>query len=104
MKSFGFPLIVTGFVVLFLGSLTGFYVLEGNMEEGSFSLASRAESSSKKATEDRRLEESKVTSKVDKVSDEPSALFNDPAINQAWGLKKTDAARAWSVSQGSRSV
>ena len=38
------------------------------------------------------------------VKDEPSALFNDPAINQAWGLKRSDAARAWSVSQGSRDI
>ena len=38
------------------------------------------------------------------VTDEPSALFNDPAIKQAWGLKKSDAARAWSVSRGSKKV
>lgn len=38
------------------------------------------------------------------VPDEPSALFNDPAVKQAWGLKKSDAARAWSVSKGNRKV
>lgn len=38
------------------------------------------------------------------ISNEPSALFNDPAIKQAWGLKKSDAARAWAVTKGSKKV
>ncbi|MFZ3230298.1 MAG: S8 family peptidase [Pseudobdellovibrio sp.] len=52
----------------------------------------------------RELELGAVKNQTDKVIDEPSALFNDPAIKQAWGLKKSDAARAWSVSQGSSDV
>lgn len=63
----------------------------------------RTQSSSKKDSH-RNFENSFVTSKTDKVEDEPSALFNDPAISQAWGLKKSDAARAWSVTKGSRDV
>ncbi len=55
-------------------------------------------------SDSRALEKSIVTSKTDKVIDEPSALFNDPAISQAWGLKKSDAARAWSVSKGSKDI
>lgn len=51
-----------------------------------------------------RLEESKITSKTEIIENEPSALFNDPAIHQAWGLKKSDAARAWSVSKGNRDI
>lgn len=43
-----------------------------------------------------------VKDQTTSIEDEPSALFNDPAIKQAWGLKKSDAARAWSVSQGSK--
>lgn len=50
----------------------------------------------------RHLELGLVKDQTDKVEDEPSALFNDPAIKQAWGLKKSDAARAWSVTQGSK--
>lgn len=61
-------------------------------------------SSSSKKDSLRLLENSFITSKTDKVEDEPSALFNDPAINQAWGLKKSDAARAWSVTKGSRDI
>ncbi len=57
--------------------------------------------SKKKLQEKRELELGQVKEQTDKVTDEPSALFNDPAIKQAWGLKKSDAARAWSVSQGS---
>ncbi len=63
----------------------------------------RTQSSNKKDGS-RVLENSVITSKVDRVEDEPSALFNDPAINQAWGLKKSDAARAWSVTKGSRDI
>ncbi len=65
-------------------------------------IISRTQSSAKK--DNRLLEPSKITAQLDKVEDEPSALFNDPAINQAWGLKKSDAARAWSVSRGSKDI
>ncbi|MGZ3769892.1 MAG: S8 family peptidase [Bdellovibrio sp.] len=87
--------------VLFFGSL-GAYIYSN--EESS---PLRTQSSSKKNDKkdsNREFEESFVTSKTDKVEDEPSALFNDPAISQAWGLKKSDAARAWSVTRGSRDV
>lgn len=63
---------------------------------------SRTQSSSNKTERD--FEKSVITSKTDKVEDEPSALFNDPAISQAWGLKKADAARAWSISKGSKNI
>ena len=68
---------------------------------------SRSMQSSKKNSKilkDRELELGQVKDQTDKVVDEPSALFNDPAIKQAWGLKKSDAARAWSVTQGSKDV
>lgn len=82
--------------LLFFGGLgTYLFFLEGS--------PARTQSSSKKDN-GRILENSFITSKTDKVEDEPSALFNDPAINQAWGLKKSDAARAWSVTKGSRDI
>lgn len=59
------------------------------------------ETQSSKKGDKRNLELGQVKDLTDKVIDEPSALFNDPAIKQAWGLKKSDAARAWSVTQGS---
>jgi len=51
-----------------------------------------------------RIENSKITKTENNIENEPSALFNDPAINQNWGLKKSDAARAWSVSHGSKDI
>lgn len=57
-----------------------------------------------KAQENRELELGLVKDLTTTVVDEPSALFNDPAIKQAWGLKKSDAARAWSVSQGNKNT
>lgn len=92
--------------LLFLGGL-GFYVIsnqESSPTRTQSSSSSNPKGKSNKSDSLRVLEESFVTSKTDKVEDEPSALFNDPAINQAWGLKKSDAARAWSVSKGSRDI
>lgn len=68
---------------------------------GTESQSRGTQSLKKKLLEKRELELGQVKEQTDKVIDEPSALFNDPAIKQAWGLKKSDAARAWSVTQGS---
>jgi thermitase len=57
-----------------------------------------------KGIDGRSLELGRVQEQIDAVANEPSALFNDPAIKQAWGLRKSDAGRAWTVSQGSRKV
>ncbi len=35
---------------------------------------------------------------------ESSVIFSDPAISAKWDLKKTDAEKAWQVSQGSRDI
>lgn len=58
----------------------------------------------KESNQQRLLELGNVSDSRTEVPDEPSALFNDPAVKQAWGLKKSDAARAWSVTRGSRNV
>ena len=65
----------------------------------------QTQSASKKLKNgDREQELGIVKDQTNVVIDEPSALFNDPAIKQAWGLKKSDAARAWAVTQGSKDV
>lgn len=87
-------LFIGGIFVLFIGAFGTFQYIQDTSPN-------RASNSLKKAG---RLEESKITSKTEIVENEPSALFNDPAINQAWGLKKSDAARAWSVSKGSHDI
>lgn len=85
----------SGVFVFFVG--LGLYIYSTQEHEPNRSSSSKKDSV-------RILENSFITSKQDKVEDEPSALFNDPAINQAWGLKKSDAARAWSVTKGSRDI
>lgn len=103
MRSWHVILGLCGFFALFVGGLATWLSLEGQWDSGSFT--SRSQSSTTKISkDDRALEKSVITSKTDQISDEPSALFNDPAIAQAWGLKKSDAARAWSVSKGSRDI
>lgn len=94
MRSHKLSILIGGLFVLFIGAF-GTYQHFQNESPARFS------NSVKKSG---RLEDSKVTSKTEAVENEPSALFNDPAINQAWGLKKSDAARAWSISRGSRDI
>lgn len=52
----------------------------------------------------RTLELGKTNVVKDTGKIESSVVFNDPAINSKWDLKKTDAEKAWQVSQGSRNV
>lgn len=77
------------------------YSFDGQFESGEF--ASLIKSKKKKLT-NRDFEVSEITSQVNKVENEPSAIFNDPAVSQAWGLKKSDAARAWSITKGSKDI
>lgn len=102
MRSWHVVVGLTGFFAVFFVGLGLWFASEGEMES---QFASRIQNPSKFLAKDNRtLEKSEVSSKLDKVEDEPSALFNDPAITQAWGLKKSDTARAWSVSKGSRGI
>lgn len=39
-----------------------------------------------------------------KPEKEVEVLLNDPAISAGWGLKMTDASKAWRISQGSRDI
>lgn len=95
---------------LFSGILIFFGLVLGSVfvfidHEDSITLSSFGGKRKKSKKKDNRLfEPSEIKAQIDRVEDEPSALFNDPNINQAWGLKKADAARAWSVSKGSREV
>ncbi|QDK37145.1 S8 family peptidase [Bdellovibrio sp. NC01] len=84
-----------GVALVFFGGL-GVYIYQSEQSP------SRTQSSKKDSN--RLFENSFITSQTDKVEDEPSALFNDPAISQAWGLKKSDAARAWSITKGSKEI
>jgi thermitase len=91
-------------LIFFIG--LGSFIYFDKNQNPDFNLQKRDQSSHKKSLKDsqRHIEKSFITSKLDRVEDEPSALFNDPAISQAWGLKKSDAARAWSVTKGSKSI
>lgn len=107
MKPLKLTLLLGGFFILFSGSLALYFSIDENLVGLEENPQRRSESSikaNKFSKENREFEKSQITSKLDKIEDEPSALFNDPVIKQAWGLKKTDAARAWSVSQGSKDI
>lgn len=105
MKSWIFPLSLAGFFSLFIGGLILFYNFDESLSNGKYRTGSSVNKGKKSSALDTRsIEDSFITSKVDKVENEPSALFNDPAISQAWGLKKADAARAWTLTKGSRDI
>ncbi len=94
-KNVTYSILIT--FLVFCGAVVANYVFNSD------SLGRETQSTSKaKKSDKRNLELGSATDQTDKVIDEPSALFNDPAIKQAWGLKKSDAARAWSVTQGSK--
>lgn len=98
MPSFFKPFYLFIFVFIFFGGLgtyVWFYEVHQVREAANQKVVSK---------DSRTIEDSKITSTVQKIEDEPSALFNDPAIKQAWGLKKADAGRAWSVTKGSRDI
>ncbi len=48
----------------------------------------------------------KAVQKVDPkdASKESKVLLNDPNISEKWDLQKTQATRAWEVSQGSKEI
>jgi thermitase len=105
MSSLQFLLRIILVMCFFLGSLLAFYSYDGQYEED---FASRSHSSAKKKSskpnEGRELEDSVILKQTDKLPDEPSVLFNDPAIAQAWGLKKANAGRAWAITRGNRNI
>ncbi len=95
-------ILVAGF---FLGTLLAFFSYEGQSD--SDELASRSQSSVKSKSFDadgREFETSVILNQTQQINDEPSVLFNDPAIAQAWGIKKTSAPKAWAISKGSKNV
>lgn len=98
------------FVGIFIGALGLYFRSEGESEfsssstEGLFLKRAFNAKSTGKEKSDRDLEQSKITSQISEVADEPSSLLNDPAISQVWGLKKMDAAKAWSITQGSQDI
>jgi thermitase len=84
--------------VLFLG-VVGFG-LYSYMASGTTDLASKKTNQPNQ----RSTVLTPASSSSAKTSEESAVMMNDPAIHQAWGLKKSDAVRAWEVSQGSRHI
>jgi subtilisin family serine protease len=107
MRSQKLSLVVGGVFVLFVGTLSVYEHFAGNDQEHTGSRTSNSVGKSKSEKNSDRvsdLEASKIAKKVKSVENEPSVLFNDPAISQAWGLTKSDAARAWAISKGSHDI
>lgn len=104
MQSLKVTIILGLFFLFSLVSLAFFFNIEDEADFSSLVTRSTDSTKKKSALSARELEKSEVISKTDKVENEPSALFNDPAIKQAWGLKKSDAARAWKVTKGSKDI
>ncbi len=66
-------------------------------DQGAIEMASKKKSQ-------RPLDLGQASNQTSKTREESKVLLNDPAISQAWGFKKSDAQRAWEVSQGSKDI
>ncbi len=97
MRNISLSTAVVGAFFVFCTALTAYQVISTTQPDRQTQSLKK-----KKILDSRELDLGQVKDQTLKVIDEPSVLFNDPAIKQAWGLKKSDAARAWSVTQGSR--
>jgi subtilisin family serine protease len=82
------------------GSLT--LILVGAFFVSNSHHSGGAEFASKKSN--RPLDLKDASQKTSNVKEEAKVMLNDPALSQAWGLKKSEAQRAWEVSQGSRDI
>ncbi|MES2803865.1 MAG: S8 family peptidase [Bdellovibrionota bacterium] len=94
---------VIGTFTVFCFSVGGFLLYKKN-QNLSPERTAQSQKAKVKKIDNRTLELGTVIDSSTQVPNEPSALFNDPAIKQAWGLKKSDAARAWSITKGSKKV
>ena len=104
MKNNLFNALIGGFA-LFCLTAGGFYFWTQNSSLGSHIFRdTQSQKGKSKKLDNRTLQLGVATDTSTTVPNEPSALFNDPAIKQAWGLKKADAGRAWSISRGSKKV
>lgn len=92
------------FLTLFISAFFYSYYFSDSNSLRQMQSTKKSNKNNFKNSEKRELELGLVKDQTTEVIDEPSALFNDPAIKQAWGLKKSDAARAWSVSQGNKNT
>ncbi|MES2857182.1 MAG: S8 family peptidase, partial [Bdellovibrionota bacterium] len=82
-----------------LAALVGYGVFNSNSESASLS------SSKPDIDESRELVLGVAKSVKNKSGEkEKSVIFNDPFIQNKWGLEKTNAQRAWEVSQGSKDI
>jgi subtilisin family serine protease len=63
-----------------------------------------ANSNTNKSGQRRELEPSEIQGKTKSVQNEPKVILNDPALQQAWGVDKSNALKAWEISQGSNQI
>ena len=59
---------------------------------------------SRAAAKGRTAELGQPVPRTEKIEKEVEVILNDPAISSAWGLKMTEANKAWRISQGSKDV
>jgi thermitase len=98
MKAYVYTL-AAGFLI---AGATGFAYYYGDFS-GGFTATGEIDMASKKDSK-RSTKLGDASSVLSKTKQEEQVLMNDPAIHQAWGIKKSDAARAWGITQGSRKI
>ncbi len=52
----------------------------------------------------RELELGQISNKSKNTQNEQKVILNDPALQQAWGVEKSQALKAWEITQGSNDI
>jgi len=63
-----------------------------------------ANSKATKNNQARQLEPSQILGQTKSIKNEPKVILNDPALQQAWGVDKSNALKAWEITQGSDKI
>lgn len=105
MKDFRIVILVAVSSMSLLGM--GSLVIKRHAGDGSDSIDVTNQVSKDNGNDDqgeRPLDLGQASNAVSKPREESRVALNDPAISQAWGFKKSEAAKAWEISKGSDRV
>lgn len=96
---------ILGALALSLFTPGAFFLLSTPSKKMGFS-NTRSTSSSTTDEEplSRALEPGQISGQTKTVKNEPKVILNDPALQQAWGIEKSNALKAWEITQGSHEI
>ncbi|MDZ4081571.1 MAG: S8 family peptidase [Bdellovibrionales bacterium] len=98
------PIIRVGIAVLCLVGTATVWGVFGNMSHKGPASVPAVGKSTSAAERELLLKKATGVEAGKKSSKEENVLFNDPFIKEKWGLVRTNAHKAWEITQGSRDI